>query len=76
MGNISELHSADPRQNIFYQDLTLEPSQTMEEKEVSRLQKLLSTKNVSYLEQTTTGANIVQIRAPSQCFCHNPANQM
>ena len=24
----------------------------------------------TYREQTTTGANIVQIRAPSQCFCH------
>ena len=35
--SIADHNSTDPRQNIFYQDLTLEPTQTNEEKEISRL---------------------------------------
>ena len=45
-----ELHSADPRQNIFYQDLAIEPAHTNEEKEMNRIEKLRNMKHLSYLE--------------------------
>ena len=31
-------------------------------------------RHLTYKDQTTTGANIVEIRAPSQCFCHEPGS--
>ena len=54
----------DLRNNIFHKDLTLEPTQTIEEREKERLQKLRSLSHASYAEKNITGPNIVEIRAP------------
>ena len=54
----------DLRNNIFHKDLSLEPTQTLEEREKVRLDKLRSLKNASYAEKNVTGPNIVEIRAP------------
>ena len=68
----TDLHGADPRQQMLIQDLTLEPSFTNEEKEENRLRKLRNMKHLTFKDQTTTGANIVGVRAPSQCVCYDP----
>ena len=54
----------DLRNNIFHKDLTLEPTQTLEEREQVRLEKLRSLAHASYAEKNVTGPNIVEIRAP------------
>ena len=54
----------DLRNNIFHKDLTLEPTQTLEEREKVRLEKLRSLAYASYAEKNVTGPNIVEIRAP------------
>jgi hypothetical protein len=67
---ISPLGKHNVDQHSINPDFTLAPAQTLQQKEELRLQKLKNFKNLTYREQTTTGANIVQMRAPTDCNCY------